>query len=243
MLTKLHSKTLGTGEDIVMLPGWAMHSGVWQNFANQLSQFYRITLIDLPDNHSFSLEEITQQILSIAPINATWIGWSLGGLITMRIAIQHPEKVKKIILVNSSPCFIEKPNWPGIKKEVFNKFKESLKSDSHRTILHFLALQTNIKSNLRELKKTLLEKNLPKIDALISGLNLLNNLDLRPQLPNIKCPALFILGEFDILVPPSIEKFLHENITHAKIKTIPKAAHIPFISHPQIFLKTITAFL
>ncbi|MEI8055519.1 MAG: hypothetical protein WCH10_05955 [bacterium] len=45
-------------ETIVMLHGFAMHSGVWQNIASQLSQSYRITLIDLPSNHAFSLESM-----------------------------------------------------------------------------------------------------------------------------------------------------------------------------------------
>ncbi|MEI8055752.1 MAG: alpha/beta fold hydrolase [bacterium] len=189
------------------------------------------------------MESIAKQILATIPNKAIWIGWSMGGLIAMWIAIHYPEAVKKIILVSSTPCFMEKPNWPGIQSKTLTEFKESLKKDIYHTILRFLSLQSNTKSHLRQLRSILLAKNLPTIEALISGLDLLHTTDLRTQLLDIKCPALFILGRADTLVPISIEKFLRIYISHAQIKSISQAAHIPFISHTPVFLKIIMEFL
>jgi pimeloyl-[acyl-carrier protein] methyl ester esterase len=248
MLAKLNFKTIGNGENIVMLHGFAIHSGVWQNIADQLSQSYRVTLIDLPNKQAFSLEDITTQILAAAPSKTIWMGWSMGGLIAMWIAIHYPETAKKIILVNSSPCFMKKPNWPGIKPKTLAAFKESLKKDLHHTILRFLNLQLNADSHerrnhLRHLKTILLAKNLPTIEALISELDLLYTTDLRARLLDIKCPALFILGNADVLVPAAIEKFLRIYIPKAQIKSISQAAHVPFISHAQVFLEIVRNFL
>ncbi|EKE01233.1 MAG: hypothetical protein ACD_21C00189G0015 [uncultured bacterium] len=256
MSTKPSIKVCGSGEDIVLLHGWAMHSGVWVDMAKQLAQSHRVTLLDLPgfgDSDlvfgGYELEDIAQQIFAIIPAKAIWMGWSMGGLIAMWIAIHHPEAVKKLILVSSSPCFIEKPNWPGINPGVFDQFDVSLKKDVQHAILRFLNLQLGEnqyvarQKHLRQLKALMFAKKLPTIDALIGGLDLLRNIDMRPQLFAIKCPVLFILGEVDRLVPASIDETLNAYIPQALIGVIPQAAHVPFFSHAQIFLEMVKRFL
>jgi len=45
--------TLGSGPDVLLLHGWGMHSGVWENVVEGLRDDYRITMLDLP-GHGYS---------------------------------------------------------------------------------------------------------------------------------------------------------------------------------------------
>ena len=47
-MTKIHTETYGLGKPIVLVHGWAMHSGIWRLFARELAKHYQVTLIDLP---------------------------------------------------------------------------------------------------------------------------------------------------------------------------------------------------
>lgn len=47
-MTQLHIESLGHGPDLVLLHGWAMHSGIWSGVQDQLARQFRLHLVDLP---------------------------------------------------------------------------------------------------------------------------------------------------------------------------------------------------
>jgi len=72
-VTKIHLETFGKGKPIVLVHGWAMHTGIWREFAKQLAQNYRVTCIDLPGHgrsekiDPFTLERISDELVNIIP--------------------------------------------------------------------------------------------------------------------------------------------------------------------------------
>jgi len=72
-VTKIHLETFGKGKPIVLVHGWAMHAGIWREFAKQLAQNYRVTCIDLPGHgrsekiDPFTLERISDELVNIIP--------------------------------------------------------------------------------------------------------------------------------------------------------------------------------
>jgi len=72
-VTKIHLETFGVGKPIVLVHGWAMHTGIWREFAKQLAQNYRVTCIDLPGHgrsekiDPFTLERISDELVNIIP--------------------------------------------------------------------------------------------------------------------------------------------------------------------------------
>jgi pimeloyl-[acyl-carrier protein] methyl ester esterase len=72
-VTKIHLETFGKGKPIVLVHGWAMHTGIWREFARQLAQHYRVTCIDLPGHgrsekiDPFTLERISDELVNIIP--------------------------------------------------------------------------------------------------------------------------------------------------------------------------------
>ena len=83
--------------------GWGMHSGMWMQARDLLSQHFELHLVDLPGmGHSdnvevYKLDTVAEKIAQETPTNAYVLGWSLGGLIATKIALMTP--IKKLILV------------------------------------------------------------------------------------------------------------------------------------------------
>ncbi len=81
-MTKIHQQTFGKGKPIVLVHGWAMHSGIWRDFAQQLAQNYQVTCIDLPGHgrsekiDSFTLERISDALVNAVLMKAVagWVG-------------------------------------------------------------------------------------------------------------------------------------------------------------------------
>ena len=91
-MSRLHVETAGQGPDLVMLHGWAMHSGIWSSVRDQLAQRYRLHLVDLPGHgrspadEAYSLDRIAQKVAEILPAESIVCGWSLGGQVAIRLA-------------------------------------------------------------------------------------------------------------------------------------------------------------
>jgi pimeloyl-[acyl-carrier protein] methyl ester esterase len=180
------------------------------------------------------------------PINLC--GWSLGGIIALRWAAREPEKVQRLILVSSTPCFATRADWAfGMPQETLAQFASDLEKNHAATLRRFLALQVRGSEGERELLATLREKLFsrgePHLEALRGGLAILRDADLRSALPQIKQPTLVIAGERDKLTPPEASHYLAQSLPHARAVVINGAAHAPFLSHTEIFIEHVKSFL
>jgi pimeloyl-[acyl-carrier protein] methyl ester esterase len=84
---------------------------------------------------------------------------------------------------------------------------------------------------------------LPQPAALQAGLTLLQKTDLRAELAQIDCPALLCLGGHDTIVPVGVGNACQRWWPSLRKVIIKPAAHIPFLSHPEIFLFILQGFL
>ena len=134
-------QTVGTGNcHLVLLHGWGLNAEIWHCIREELASHFTLHLVDLPGfgrsrgYGALSLDEMAQQVLDAAPQNAVWLGWSLGGLVASQIALSHPDRVKALVTVASSPCFSAQEEWPGIKPDVLAGFQQQLSEDFQRTV-------------------------------------------------------------------------------------------------------------
>ena len=248
----LHIEKLGHGEPLVMIHGWGMHSGMWMQAKDLLSQHFELHLIDLPGMgyseslSEYDLDKVAQEIALFTPKNAYLLGWSLGGLIAMKIAMHQP--VKKLVLIGSTPCFVNREDWElGTPTEVFQTFFADVIQDFESTMHKLLALIAmgggNARGTAKVLKQEFSARPLPSQKALQDTLNILLHTDLRKQLSQITAPTLLLHGEHDKLAPIGAAVWLSTALPNAKLHEIKGAAHEPFLSHPQVFADTIVEFL
>ena len=248
-------ETVGNGPDLVLIHGWGMNAHVWGFFGLQLARRYRLHRVSLPGHGGSEfnpaeagLDAWSDRILGAVPAGATWLGWSLGGLVAMNAALRQPGNIRGLLLLASNPRFVRDQDWrSGVARDVFGDFKQMLLEDSHRTLMRFLALQVARDEHSRELLAQLREQMAsvpePDLAALEAGLAILRETDLRARLPDLQCPRLWLLGHRDTLVPRQLRDALQQIDPVSVVKLIPGAGHAPMLSHTEMCMQYVEEFL
>ncbi len=250
----LHVESVGCGPVLLLIHGWGMHAGVWADTAQKLAANFRVHSVDLP-GYGFSnairattLDEIVGKLSATFAEPVTVCGWSLGGQIALRWAAREPDKVQRLILVASTPCFARRADWAfGMSNDVLRQFAADLEENYTATLRRFIALQLRGSEHERELlvqlRERLFSRGEPDLGALRAGLNILRDADLRAELQVIRQPTLVIAGERDKLTPLEASSWLAQAMPAAHLAIIAGAAHAPFLSHPDHFVEQLKSFL
>jgi len=252
-------ENIGQGQDLVLLHGWAMHGGVFDSLVKKLIPNYRVHIVDLPgfgnsreDDGVYKLDEVTDILISelnkLEIKNSILIGWSLGGLIAQNICVRDSKLVSKLVLIASIPKFIFSEDWGnGIDESLLSVFHISMQDDYRKTVLRFLSLQVLgdelAMLQLRLLRQEIFTRGEPNIDALKSGLNILQQSDLRPIVGKITQPCLFVAGTQDQIVKLEAVKDSVALFLNARYEIIEQSAHGLFLSHEPQFLNILNKFL
>ncbi|PPK66973.1 carboxylesterase BioH (pimeloyl-CoA synthesis) [Methylobacter tundripaludum] len=256
-MTKIHLETFGQGKPIVLVHGWAMHTGIWREFARQLAQHYRVTCVDLPGHgrseviDPFTLERVGAELIKVVPEKSCWLGWSLGATVVLDIAGRYPERVSALILLAGNPLFpssgLGTQAWPGMDARLLDDFAEHLNNDCQATLLRFLSLQVNgmpdRKALLKALKTAVFECDAPDQATLQGGLDILKQADLRPVLSGLSVPVSVVLGGLDTLVPVAVGQKMRRLLPSLELNIIDRAGHVPFLSHGSETAAIISRFM
>jgi pimeloyl-[acyl-carrier protein] methyl ester esterase len=225
---------IGQGPDLVLVHGWAMHGGIFAPLTERLQQRFTLHVVDLP-GHGFSRDEaIDPDLSNVADAlaakmpRAVWIGWSLGGLVTLSAALRHPGQVRGVVEMASSPRFLRGPDWPGVEVAMFEQF-ETLGSPDPQ-------------AELRDLRVRVFERGEPSLAALTTGMRWLETADLRAQLPQLAMPSLWIAGRRDRLVSSDAMRRASTLAARGQFKEVP-SGHAPFIGQAPAVADAITEFV
>ena len=252
-MTFLHVESIGSGPDLVLLHGWAMHSGIWCGVRDQLAQQFHLHLVDLP-GHGLSpacepgtLDYLVEMIMDILPERCMVGGWSLGGQIAMELALRGPERVQQLILISTTPCFTKRDDWNwGMEHKLLQLFLENLKLNYTAAINRFLTLQMsgdqNASRSLLQLRKHFFQRAEPDPDALQKGLAILQESDLRDRVAAIKQPVLLLHGENDVITHPAAAEWMHQQLPQSQRVLFPHCGHAPFLSYPDQFVTCLNEF-
>ena len=233
---------------LVMVHGWALNSGVWQSFHEHLMSLnidFEIEFIDLPGygmsrdiTGANDLEAMARHCLSMVHEPAVWIGWSLGGMVTMQAALLQPTLVKGMQLISTSPKFVQSPDWPeGVNLNTFQSFSEQLADDYERTLNMFLLMQAGGSAGARTLAraahKAICQRPSPSAATLKAGIECLADVDLRHQLLHLprSMPIHVVSGLRDRVAKPSSSMRLAEML-NGELEEL-DTGHAPFMTQAK----------
>ncbi|MDX2345484.1 MAG: alpha/beta fold hydrolase [Legionella sp.] len=233
-MLNLIKPTSTTGQALLLLHGWGFDHHIWSDFLPRLNQHYQIYQIDLPgfgETPYMPWDQFKQQLFQQLPSQIALCGWSLGGLIATRLALEHPERCSHLINIASSPCFVALNHWPGIESSQLDLFYQQLESNPDQILEQFIALQMpkKLQSNI----------NIPKtfnLKGLKNGLNILKNWEFRKTLHTLNMPTAYLFGRLDRIVPASTITTMQTNYPDFNYMLIQKTGHMPFLTHPDICL-------
>lgn len=241
-MTQLPIATVGHGHDLVLLHGWGMHGGIWDGVKDALAQKFRLHVIDLPGYGAsahcdpYTLAELARAVAKAMPQRAHVCGWSLGGQVAMRLALDIPERVDRLVLIGTTPCFRQRTDWAyGMDDASLQEFAGSLEKDYVGTLKRFLSLQARSGDDARAviavLREKLFARGEPSLATLRGGLAILHGLDLRDEVSAIGQPALLIHGARDTLSPVAASEWLAQRLSRSTLRIVDGSAHAPFLSH------------
>jgi pimeloyl-[acyl-carrier protein] methyl ester esterase len=165
----VHVESVGSGRPLVMLHGWGMHSGLWFPLLPRLLARYRLHLVDLP-GHGYSDALVTPPPLSLrrvvgavdlaiaeTPAPMMILGWSLGGQVALEWARWRPERVGALVLMSTTPSFVQRPDWPYAMAEATLEtiWRRASRVAYRQTLQRFVTLQVQGSEHARDTLATL----------------------------------------------------------------------------------------
>ena len=251
----------GAGVPIVLLHGWAMNLRVFDRLRADLAApaAGQIPLqswaIDLPghgrspwSDDAAGFDAQCAAVLAALPPRCVLAGWSMGAKIAMALAAHHPARITALVLMSASPRFQRSADWPaGADPATLQVFEDMVQRDWQQLIEDFLWLQVRgtqqADQTLGELQAALAAQGQPRREALLAGLRLLGEVDLRPLLAAVHQPALVIAGRNDRVTLPAAARWLAQALPGARLLEIARAGHAPFISHHAQVAAAIREFI
>jgi 3-oxoadipate enol-lactonase len=242
------------GLPVVLIHGFPFRSAMWQPQIDALSGRYRVVAADVrghgrsdAGDGQYTLEFFVDDLLALLDHleipSAVLVGLSMGGYIALRAAERNPDRVRALVLcdtrseADSNEAKVKRSaHIRRVKKDGTGPFAE----DFVKSVFSPEAFQNN--PSAVEFIKEIIRNNPP---AGICGtlLALASRTDATPSLPDIKVPTAVVVGEKDILTPPSLARAMQEKIPEAELHIIPGAAHMSNLENPEEFNKVLLDFL
>ncbi|OGE30701.1 hypothetical protein A3C59_03225 [Candidatus Daviesbacteria bacterium RIFCSPHIGHO2_02_FULL_36_13] len=218
---------------ILVLHGWTYSTEKWDPFMDIISSKTDVELLKIPGlteklEAVWNLDNYVEWLKTkIGDSKVILIGHSNGGRISLAFANKYPEKVSKLILIDSAGIYHNELPI-RLKRLVFKIIaklgKKIINSEKLRKILYKLSREGDYENASPTVKKTML--------------NLITT-DISFLLPEIKIPTLIIWGENDNTTPLKDGALMHKLIRGSKLKIISGARHSPQFTHPKEVAKII----
>jgi len=225
---------------LVFIPGWGQSACIWRGQQAHFGRQWPVYALNLPGHGGAAdapAAEWADNISGGLPTETSiLIGWSLGGMLAMQIAYQQPEHIAGLVLVSSTPCFCNRTDWQhGCPDAVLRDFEQDVQENSARAISRFFSLMLHgddlPRPEYSDIAKAAVDRNHPpSTEGLRQGLLLLETLDLRDMLSEIKTPCLILHGERDAVVPVAAGQHLAGNISGAALASFAGCGHAIFLT-------------
>ncbi|HEX2995471.1 MAG TPA: alpha/beta hydrolase [Anaerolineales bacterium] len=248
----VHYEVYGRGRPVILLHGWLGSWGLWQDTMSFLGQYYRTYALDFwgfgesgKKRETYAVQDfvslVDQFMEQLGIVNAPLVGHSMGGTVSLSVAIKYPQRVSKVVIVGSpivGSSLALPLKFAGYRPIAFMLFN----------MMGAFRLAMRIASPIichderfpemmdRDLSRTTLESFLLSIASL-------RRTDLRPMLGQVKVPAMGMFGDRDVIVHPRQWEPMKKGIDHAQIERFPSAGHFIMLDEPQDFKQRLKTFL
>jgi 3-oxoadipate enol-lactonase len=243
---ELYYNEEGKGSPIVFIHGWMDDHSMWNYQIDFFSKNYRVIAYDQrghgrsdkPQN-GYSIKTLSDDLNNFTQkLNVgkfTLVGHSLGGMAAMLFALEHPEKVSKLVLISTgakSDTSMRIMLWVLIHALPYSIFADG-------------SVEFKYFKPSKQIKAEALDRALrtPKYAACKCLREFSTNYDIRDRVSSIKVPTLIIVGDKDTSTPVVMSRYLRREIEGSKLAIIPDSKHMPMIERADMVNEVIGEFL
>jgi pimeloyl-[acyl-carrier protein] methyl ester esterase len=238
----------GHGTPLVLVHGWSMSSAVFLEALEELSSDYRVLAPDLCGHgHSdpgeeYGLEKLADDLMQwldhLGISSCNLLGWSLGGQVSMQMALNSPERFLKLALVCTTPRFCSGDGWEGgLSPTQVRAMERNLKRNFMGTMGDFFFSMFAGEQHPPERYRQILQRSVRSVPPItsevsIGGLLTLRDSDVREHAEQLGCPVLVHYGALDTITPRAAGDWLSQKIPGARSVCVEGVGHAPFFSQP-----------
>lgn len=231
---------------LVLIHSLGADSRMWADQIPELEKHRRVIWIDLPGHGSSDAEKGDYTIeslgLDIADVAGEAgfetfdvCGISLGGVISLWLAIDLQERVDRLIACNTGAKIGTAEAWSERIETVLEGGMEAIRD---------AVVPRFITTDLEQRRPDAYGKVYEMFDAIdpvgyAGCCAALRDMDLRDSVAEISAPTLLVGGSEDIATPPDTMESLHGSISGSRLRIIEGAAHLSNIDQPQRFNETV----
>jgi pimeloyl-ACP methyl ester carboxylesterase len=251
--TPLHVREEGNGAPLLLIHMVGGSHVVWNRIATDLARDFRLILPDLrghgrssaPPGSQYSLEELEGDLLAVLDAKAVestyLVGLSGGALLALRLALDHPERVRGLVMISGSAY------TDNHTRSVVQRWAETLAQDGADAFA------------LRLLKDLYypdwIEEHLDFADQVRAGVKQqdfapanawarsMERFDERARIASLRVPTLIVQGMDDQVVDASHGRILRQSIPDSQIRILAETGHMVPLERPAETVEAIRAFV
>jgi pimeloyl-ACP methyl ester carboxylesterase len=251
----------GAGDDVVvLLHPMASTLKVWRPTIAALRDRHRVIAIDLPGHgksakprgfryHPEAFARVVHRLLDHLRLGrVTLVGNSNGGATALALALRHPERVRRLVLVDAAGARA----LPQFRRDIFSA---TFTASNLRTIVPwFLRLTIRVLMFVERNPYTeeyvedfVRQRAAREFDdwayAQVRVVRAVMAYDASARLGQVRAPTLVVHGERDRAVPRAYAERFARAIPGARLVVLPGVGHMPEVEAPAAFMRELDAFL
>ena len=248
----VHYTIEGEGPWITLAHSLACDTAMWDGQADLLSKKYRVLRYDARGHGQttatsgpYTLAQLADDahglFLHLGITRTHWMGISMGGMIGQTYALEHPDIITSMVLADTTSR--RAPNadvmWGERIAMAQNQGMDALLEGTLARwfTAGFIARQPKV---VARIASGILATPVNGFCGCCAAISKIDTLD---RLHEITCPVLVMVGEEDHGTPPAMARQMHDNLPNSQLVLIKDAAHIANIEQPEVFNRTLMAFM
>ena len=252
----------GSGPPVLLIHGLGNSALTWRNSIDALAHRFRVLAIDLP-GHGLSdmpriryrlpeaVRLVTQFMDALGEESAHLVGNSMGGVIALEVALTHPERVRRLVLVDSVGLgkeiagFLRLGSVPGVGEYFERPNRRRLKRLVSAMVYDPRFIDDEVVEEMYHYRR---RQGAPRelLRLLRTGVSIFGqrrSILRLSQLPALRPPLLVLWGREDRVVPVSHALAAAARPPDARLHIFERCGHWPQVEHAEEFNGVVTAFL
>jgi len=249
----IYYETYGSGQPLVFVAGFSGDHTAWQGLIDTFAKHYQVIVFDnrgigqtdcpnMPYTTEMLADDVAELLKALKVESAHVVGHSFGGCIVQTLAYKHPQLCKSIVIASS---FIKANMRLRLYGETRLEFIEAQAPET--AVIKFISMFCFSNQFLSQPRKVdeLIEAGFFPISTqgYQNQLNALLTFNSTAWINQIKCPALIIGADEDLVADIEDSQKMASAIQNAEYYGFENVGHVPQMEAPEKFIELISAFL
>lgn len=248
----LHWEMAGSADapGLILVHSLGSDTRMWNDQLDALTAMRRVVWVDLPGHgrstavdRDYTVDDLGGDIAAVADAAGFDVfdicGVSLGGLISMWVAANHPDRVRRLVACSTAPRVGTAEMW---SERMAGVREGGLASMSDAIVPRFV---TPDLGERRPEANALVYEMFVDIDDIgyLGCCAALRDADITASIGGITAPTLVIAGAVDVATPPDVMEPIQNAVAGSRMEVVKDAAHLVNIDQPDEFNSLVTRFL